>query len=115
MSHRRTLAALLFSAMAALPANRVPPQKKDKTTKPAAIDKLPSGEKQWVQRWMKPMSLHDQIAQLIVIVSYGESPGARTAAYRDFVHQVRDVHVGGIIVNNRVVHGSVRNAEPYAM
>ncbi len=61
------------------------------------------------------MTLHSMVAQLIVITSYGEAPSSRSAAYRDFVHQVRDVGVGGIIVVNRVVNGSVRNAEPYAM
>ncbi|MEP6536570.1 MAG: glycoside hydrolase family 3 N-terminal domain-containing protein [Bryobacteraceae bacterium] len=61
------------------------------------------------------MTLRDLVAQLIVITSYGEAPSSRSAAYRDFVHQVRDVKVGGIIVVNRVVNGSVRNAEPFAM
>ena len=61
------------------------------------------------------MPLAERIAQLIVITSYGEAPSSRSAAFRDFVHAVRDLKVGGMIVVNRVVSGSVRNAEPYAM
>src|SRR4051812_20337110 len=94
-----------LSTMAVYAANRVAPPRSPKAkaaVKAAVADKLPPTEKQWAQRWMKPMTLHDLIAQLIVITSYGEAPGARTAAYRDFVHQVRDVRVGGIIVVNRV-------------
>ena len=117
MPHRRILAALFCIALCTpfvvQPANRALPAKPP-NAKPAAAG-LPSHEKQWVQRWMKPMTLHDLVAQLIVITSYGEAPSSRSAAYRDFVHQVRDVRVGGIIVVNRVVNGTVRNAEPYAM
>jgi beta-N-acetylhexosaminidase len=61
------------------------------------------------------MTLRERIAQLIVITSYGEAPSSRSAEFRNFVHAVRDLRVGGIIVVNRVVNGSVRNAEPYAM
>ncbi len=110
----KVLAACLLSTSAAVAANRVAPPKTVKAKSPVTA-KLTSSEKQWAQRWLKPMSLRDMVAQLIVITSYGEAPGSRSAAYRDFVHQVRDVKVGGIIVVNRVVNGSVRNAEPYAM
>lgn len=99
---------------AALVAKTAPPTKTSKVTKasPAAG---PSVERVWVQRWMKPMTVRDLAAQLIVITSYGEAPSARSAAFREFRHLVRDVKVGGIIVINRVINGSVRNAEPYAM
>lgn len=97
----------------ALAVSAAKPAAKSLKAKPGAT--APSHEKQWVQRSLKPMTLHDLVAQLIVITSYGEAPSSRSAAYRDFVHQVRDVRVGGIIVVNRVVNGTVRNAEPYAM
>jgi beta-N-acetylhexosaminidase len=114
MSHRRILTAFLLSTLAIYPANRVASQKSSKA-QATVLSKPPPTEKQWAQRWMKPMSLHDLVAQLIIITSYGEAPSSRSAYYREFVHQVRDVKVGGIIVVNRVVNGSVRNAEPYAM
>jgi beta-N-acetylhexosaminidase len=61
------------------------------------------------------MTLRDKVAQLVIVTSFGEAPSSRSAAYRDFVRSVRDLKVGGMIVVNRVVGGSVRNAEPYAM
>jgi beta-N-acetylhexosaminidase len=113
MSHQRLLAAFLFSALAVQSANPVPP--KPGRSKPPARDVFPPVERAWVQRWMKPMTLRDEVAQLIIITSYGEAPSAKSQAFKDFVHQVRDLKVGGLIVVNRVVHGSVRNAEPFAM
>jgi beta-N-acetylhexosaminidase len=61
------------------------------------------------------MSLRDRIAQLISMPCYGENPSTRSQDYKKFRHWVRDLHVGGLIVVNRVVNGSVRNADPYAM
>ncbi len=119
MPSGRILAALLLSALVVRSATPVTPAK---TTSPKSaaisktgVDKLSASERQWVQRTMKLMPLHDQVAQLVVIASYGEAPGSRSRQYRGFVHQVRDVRVGGMIVVNRVINGSVRNAEPYAM
>lgn len=113
---RATLAALLFLTAYAAP-HRGTPQKPPKLERPKApaAAKAPATERQWVQRWMKTMSLRDRAAQLIVVVSYGEAPASSSRAFKDFVHQVRDLKVGGMIVANRVVGGAVRNAEPYAM
>lgn len=61
------------------------------------------------------MTLRDRVAQLVMIHSFGEAPPARSKAFQDFARLVRDVRVGGIIVVNRVVGGSARNAEPHAM
>jgi beta-N-acetylhexosaminidase len=40
---------------------------------------------------------------------------ARSAAFRKYQHEVRNLRVGGVIVTSRVQNGLVRNAEPYAM
>src|SRR5208283_1166128 len=61
------------------------------------------------------LSLQDRIAQLIVVRAYGDYLGSRSAEYRALVHWVRDLHVGGFIVANRVRNGSVINAQPYEM
>ena len=68
-----------------------------------------------VQQMLNSMSLRDKIAQLISMACYGEAPATRSTDYQKFRHWVRDLHVGGLIVNNRVVAGQVRNAEPYAV
>ena len=74
-----------------------------------------SAERAVAERWIRNLSLRDKIAQLVIITSYGEAPSSRSTAYKDYVRAVRDLKVGGMIVINRVVNGTVRNAEPYAM
>ena len=61
------------------------------------------------------MTLRDKAAQLMIAPCYGENPHVRSVEYRRFLHYVQDLHMGGLIVLNRVVNGSVQNAEPYAM
>ena len=65
-----------------------------------------------VQQWLRSLTLHDRIAQLISMACYGEAPATRSSEYQRFRHWVQDLHIGGLIVNNRVVQGQVRNAEP---
>jgi beta-N-acetylhexosaminidase len=67
------------------------------------------------QRWLKSLSLHDEIAQLIVVSCYGEAVNVRSRQYRQYAKLIRDEHVGGVIVVGHVQYGSVRNADPYAM
>ena len=66
-------------------------------------------------QWLARLSMRDRIAQLISMPCYGENPSTRSRDYRKFQHWIRDLHIGGLIVLNRVVNGSVRNADPYAM
>ncbi|HJY05195.1 MAG TPA: glycoside hydrolase family 3 N-terminal domain-containing protein [Bryobacteraceae bacterium] len=61
------------------------------------------------------LSLHDRIAQLIVVRGYGDYLNSQSAEYRRLAHWIRDVHVGGMIVANRVHDGRVINAQPYEM
>ncbi len=68
-----------------------------------------------VQQWMRTLTLRDRVAQLIMMPCYGENPSTRSDDYKRFRHWVRDLHIGGFIVANRVVNGTVRNADPYAM
>jgi beta-N-acetylhexosaminidase len=59
--------------------------------------------------------LHDRVAQLIVVRGYGDYLNSQSAEYRRLVHWIRDVHVGGMIIANRVRDGRVINAQPYEM
>lgn len=74
-----------------------------------------SSERQWAQQTLKTLSLHDVVAQLIVSPFYGEDPHPRRPAYHEFARLVRDVHIGGFIIINRSVHGTLQQAQPYAM
>src|SRR4051794_39013347 len=121
MARRRAFAILFLTLIAAYPALMRTPKQTQRARKTEAappvkpVSLAASGERGAAQRWLRGMTLRDRIAQLVIITSYGEAPSSRSAAYRDFVHAIRDLKVGGMIVVNRVVNGSVRNAEPYAM
>jgi beta-N-acetylhexosaminidase len=85
------------------------------TNHPKDTRKSPEPTNPIVRKWMRSMSLREKIAQLIVVPIYGESMNLRSSAFRKYQHEVRDLHVGGVIVTGRVQNGIVRNAEPYAM
>jgi beta-N-acetylhexosaminidase len=68
-----------------------------------------------IRQWTRSMSLRDKVAQLIIVPIYGEPANTRSADYRKYLHLIRDLHVGGVIVTGHSLNGGVRNAEPYAM
>ncbi len=72
-------------------------------------------EQRTAQAVLRSLNLHDRIAQLVIGVCYGDVPGVGTKEYIKFRHWVKDLHIGGFIMNNRVQYGLVRNAEPHAM
>jgi beta-N-acetylhexosaminidase len=73
-----------------------------------------TAEQRAAQSIMKSMTLHDRVAQLVIGVAYGDVPSRRSAEYEKYRHWVRDLHIGGLIINNHVQNGLVRNAEAHA-
>ena len=72
----------------------------------------PAAEIGPVARWMRTMTLRDEVAQLLVVPFSGRPMNTRTKAYRDFVKLVARDHVGGLILVN-VAHGRlVDKAQP---
>jgi beta-N-acetylhexosaminidase len=61
------------------------------------------------------LSLHDRIAQLIVVRGYGDYLPSESAEYKALTHWIRDQHIGGMIVANRIRDGQVINAQPFEM
>jgi beta-N-acetylhexosaminidase len=90
------LAASLF---AATPAKTVPPIKASAA----------------VRRWMKGMTLRDEVAQLVFIEFHGGSPNTRSRDYQKFVRLIRETKVGGLILINPSTARGVQKAEPYAL
>lgn len=88
-------------------------------TKPSKSSAAPTPSKSSAaaaaQRWLESMSLRDEVAQLIIMPCYGESINTRSRVFRQYLHLVRDLHIGGLIVLGHVIHGGIHNAEPYAM
>jgi beta-N-acetylhexosaminidase len=118
MTARRGIVAFFLLILASYPAYMRSVRPKPATPKPTPKVAKPAPlpvRDTTVQQWLRGMTLREKVGQLIVVPSFGEAPSRRSKDWRNFVHAVRDLRVGGIIVVNRVVGGSVRNAEPHAM
>jgi beta-N-acetylhexosaminidase len=61
------------------------------------------------------LNLRDRIAQMIVVRGYGDYLPSDSPEYKSLVHWIRDLHIGGMIVANRIHNGQVINAQPYEM
>jgi beta-N-acetylhexosaminidase len=88
-----------MAGSSAVPTRRVP------------APKAPSA----ARRWLKTLTLRDKIAQLIFIPFHGAAPHSATREYRQFMHLVRDTHVGGLVLVNWSNGRVVQKAEPYAL
>jgi beta-N-acetylhexosaminidase len=66
-----------------------------------------------VKKWLKGMSLRDEVAQLVFIAFHGESPNTRSREYRRFIRLIRETRIGGLILNNVSNGRVVQKAEPY--
>ena len=84
--------------------------------RPSVKPKKPAltSEQRAARSIMRSMSLRDKVAQLVIAVAFGDVPSRTSPEYEKYRHWVRDLRIGGFIVNNRVQNGLVRNAEPHA-
>lgn len=98
----RALGLLLVGVLAAVPAVRKPPASR------AALKTSPT-----VRRWMRPMTARDEVAQLVFIAFHGESPHPRTREYTRFLRLVREMKIGGLILNNVSNGRTIQKAQPY--
>ena len=73
------------------------------------------GTQRSINRWMKSLSLRDKVAQLVMIPFSGHSISTSTREYRKFVHLIRDVRVGGLILVNVAQGRLVQRAEPHEL
>jgi beta-N-acetylhexosaminidase len=107
MTIRRVLAGLLSAALLATAAAT---HSKRTSRGPAIAAKTPASG-----ALARRLTLEERIAQLIVVRGYGDYLNSNTGEYKTLVHWIRDLHVGGMIVANRIVNGQVINAQPYEM
>ncbi len=66
-------------------------------------------------RLLRSLSLHDRIAQLVVVRVYGDYLRSDNPEYKALVRLIREDRVGGFIVANRIHNGAVINAQPFEM
>ena len=103
----RFTACLLLTATLAIavkPAKRRTAKPASKTTGVSAVPK-----------WVRGMTLRDEVAQLIVVPFSGQPLNPRTKAYREFKNLVAHDHVGGMILVNVTQGRLVQKAEPLAV
>ena len=97
------LSSLIFFSLALIAAWIAPAAPSDR------------GTQRSINRWMKSLSLHDKVAQLVMIPFSGHSISTSTREYRRFVHLIRDVRVGGLILVNVAQGRMVQRAEPHEL
>ncbi len=109
MKLRHVVLSLLMTAVvfAAKPA----PKPKAAQPKPPVL----TPEQRAAQALLKPLSLRDRVAQLVIGVAYADPIPSTSADFERYRHWVRDLHIGGLIINNSVLNGQTRSAEAFAL
>jgi beta-N-acetylhexosaminidase len=88
-----------------------PPPLTPATAKPVVAGKASAT----VRRWMKSMTLREEVAQLVFIDFHDGAHNTRSREYQKFVRLIRDTRVGGLILINVTNGRNVQKAEPYAL
>ena len=102
---RSTLIALLSCCSIAAFSRAAAPS----TAKPAATRASASSP------LLRSLSLHDRIAQLLVVRGYGDYPPSDQPEYKRFLRWIQVDHVGGFIVAGRIKDGNIIPAQPFEM
>jgi beta-N-acetylhexosaminidase len=97
----------LMAGLPAAPAPAAPAPKKVVRPTPAL-----SREARAVQRWMRTMTLRDEVAQLVIIPFTGRPLNTRSREYRKIADLIRRDHVGGMILVNVTQGRLVQKADP---
>jgi beta-N-acetylhexosaminidase len=80
--------------------------------KKAARPVVVSRETRAIQRWMRTMTLRDEVAQMVMIPFTGRPLNTRSREYRKMADLVRREHVGGMILVNVTQGRLVQKADP---
>src|SRR6266852_4274510 len=63
----------------------------------SGMKKLPPAANAWVETTLRKMTVDERIGQLLFTTYHGSLTATDTAAYRQIMHDVSDLHVGGFI------------------
>ncbi|MBV9225740.1 MAG: hypothetical protein JOY85_17040, partial [Acidobacteriaceae bacterium] len=103
-----TPSSLLRAAQTVKAKHPVTVHRSTRSTKPSAGSAKGSA-------LLRSLSLHDRIAQMIVVRGYGDFPPSSDAEYRRFQRWIREDRVGGFIVAGHIRNGNVISAQPFEM
>jgi beta-N-acetylhexosaminidase len=106
------IAAVLFAtaAFCALSFAAEPKPAAPKTKAP-----LLTADERAAQNILRSLNQRERVAQLVMGVVYGDAPSTKSNLYQKYRRWVKDLRIGGLIVNNRLQNGLARNAEPHTM
>src|ERR1700683_4071499 len=71
-----------------------------------------SREARAIQRWMKLMTLRDEVAQLVMVPFTGRPLNTRSREFRKIADLIRREHAGGMILVNVTQGRLVQKADP---
>lgn len=99
---------LILMAQKARSQNSTPNETKPAAQKTGASPKsatknLSPAASAWVESTLRKMTIDEKIGQLLFTTYHGSFTATDSDAYRQLVHDVQDLHVGGFIV---ITHGS---------
>ena len=112
------IGALLFLALASVSASEAVPAARKRAARNSGIPAGPASALKAsaaVRRWMKTMTLRDEVAQLVFIPFHGAAPNSRTREYRTFMRLIRETKVGGLLLVNSSNGRVLQKAGPYAV
>jgi beta-N-acetylhexosaminidase len=64
----------------------------------STLKKLSPAAQQWVNATLRKMTIDEKIGQLLFTTYHGSFTAADSAAYKQMLHDVNDLHVGGFIL-----------------
>src|SRR5216684_2715879 len=76
---------------------RKPIAKEDVVPAKSGMKKLSPAANAWVETTLRKMTVDEKIGQLLFTTYHGSFTATDTAAYRQILHDVSDLHVGGFI------------------
>jgi len=85
---------------------------KPKIKKAARVEASAAREEKTAARWARSLSLHDAVAQLVVVPFSGQPLAPRSKAYKDLFNLVRRTRVGGVILVNVFEGHLIQHADP---
>jgi beta-N-acetylhexosaminidase len=93
-----SFSVLILMAHSARSQNRTVNSRKPANAKSADNSKaLPPAARKWVASTLKKMSVDEKIGQLLFTTYHGSFTPADAPAYKQMMHDVEDLHVGGFI------------------
>src|SRR5882724_7812609 len=93
--------SILIISMAYNARSQSRPSAAKKNTSPAknaGARRFPPAAKQWVESTLRKMTVDEKIGQLLFTTYHGSFTSTDSPAYRQIMHDVKDLHAGGFIL-----------------